>query len=593
MSPLLARRLAKAPPSLDRFAQVRRLIATSICTPSTAQQIESTATHNLAHAIRAQRLHSLSPPKPISLTRQVGLHLDVLVHVRHNVLASRDASRWDALKAGFHSGLSVLSDLEQIESSLLGSDRHARSSEAVVTILDDVQPLLSSGKRHFGPNTSPGPIIGLDSSSSRIKNTVAPFAERRQSGILHSRSYSTKALYVAKSVDFMTNLSGTYGLDRPIPLDTIMSQMRDIQLFQQFQKFKDASATGFKDAVRALYPLWHRVDQSGGKELVTMKDLVEVLSPCFTVPWAEISHILGKGTASKLKYMNKEQKTCVLFMRIYNIGRARAKQFYAAGARTLEDLLKLNETGTIKLQESQLIGIKLLDTDNSVLDFVALDQDFERLIPRTEIDQLKAGIQECLKSIDTGDDTPFEAELLGSYRQGLDFASDLDLAVRHVSFTDNEDNDKAKKLLDKIVQGLEASGLLATQYRLAHGGKKYMGLVKLKDGQHYRRIDIRLGPYDSYPYMLLGGSGDALLMKLMRHRAKARGMCLNEYGMGDKFEKVDQNPNGFRPGTMRIVANEREIFDLLGVPYLEPHERECSHWRQKYLDAGIDLAAIQ
>ncbi|SCZ92655.1 BZ3500_MvSof-1268-A1-R1_Chr5-2g08073 [Microbotryum saponariae] len=581
MSPIFARRLSKAPPSLDRFASFRRLLAT-ICTPSTTQQIESTATHHMAHSIRAQHLHSLSPPKPMSLTRQVGLHLDVIVHVRRNVLASKDASRWDPVKAGFHSGVSVVRDLEQVGSSIVGLE--ARPSSAVVSTLEGFRPLLPTEARHVGSSVASGPILGLGTSSSRSKRALTPFAARAPSGFLHSRLYSTKALstkalYVAKTVDFVTNLSQTYGLDRPVPLQEIMSQMRDIQLLQSYQETKAVSARGFKDAVRALYPLWHRVDQSGGKEVVRMKDLVGVLSPCFTVPWAEIAHILNKGKASKLSCMNKEQKTCVLFMRIYNIGRARAKQFYAAGARTLEDLLKLHELGTIKLQESQIIGIKLLD-------------DFERLISRSEMDELKARIEDCLKSIVTGDEKLFEAELLGSYRRGLDFASDLDLAVRHPSFTDSEDKEKARRLLDRIVEALEASGLLANQYRLAHGDKKYMGLIKLKDEQHYRRIDIRLGPYDSYPYMLLGGSGDALLMKLMRHRAKARGMCLNEYGMGDKFEKEDQNPNGFRPGTMRIVTNEREIFDLLGVPYLEPHEREYSHWRQKYIDAGIDLAAI-
>lgn len=31
-----------------------------------------------------------------------------------------------------------------------------------------------------------------------------------------------------------------------------------------------------------------------------------------------------------------------------------------------------------------------------------------------------------------------------------------------------------------------------------------------------------------------------------------------------------QNPNGFRPGTMKIVKSEKEIFELLGLPYVRP-----------------------
>lgn len=58
--------------------------------------------------------------------------------------------------------------------------------------------------------------------------------------------------------------------------------------------------------------------------------------------------------------------------------------------------------------------------------------------------------------------------------------------------------------------------------------------MKLPEHRHYRRIDVRLAPYPSYPYMLLGTTGDALLMKLMRHTAKKKGWCLNEFGMGEK-----------------------------------------------------------
>ena len=39
-------------------------------------------------------------------------------------------------------------------------------------------------------------------------------------------------------------------------------------------------------------------------------------------------------------------------------------------------------------------------------------------------------------------------------------------------------------------------------------------MIKLPQHKHFRRIDIRLTPDSSYPYILLGGSGDALLMKV-------------------------------------------------------------------------------
>ena len=47
---------------------------------------------------------------------------------------------------------------------------------------------------------------------------------------------------------------------------------------------------------------------------------------------------------------------------------------------------------------------------------------------------------------------------------------------------------------------------------------------------------------------------------------RSRGLTLNEYGMGEKWSAADQNPNGFRPGTLRVVESEREIFEILGFP---------------------------
>lgn len=37
---------------------------------------------------------------------------------------------------------------------------------------------------------------------------------------------------------------------------------------------------------------------------------------------------------------------------------------------------------------------------------------------------------------------------------------------------------------------------------------------------------------------------------------------------------------------MKIVKDEKEIFDLLGFPYLKPEERDYAIWRPKYEAAG-------
>ncbi len=99
---------------------------------------------------------------------------------------------------------------------------------------------------------------------------------------------------------------------------------------------------------------------------------------------------------------------------------------------------------------------------------------------------------------------------------------------------------KANEIMSKVIAKLTLDGLITPENQLSLGPKKFSGLMKLPGAKHYRRIDIRLSPWSSYYYCLLGGSGDALLQKLLRLTAKQRGLTLNEYGMGSSWTKADQ-----------------------------------------------------
>ena len=67
------------------------------------------------------------------------------------------------------------------------------------------------------------------------------------------------------------------------------------------------------------------------------------------------------------------------------------------------------------------------------------------------------------------------------------------------------------------------------------GPKKVIALTRCprtgREDAPWRQIDIRLCPLESLPFMLVGNTGDARLMKLLRWRARSMGLLLNEYGM--------------------------------------------------------------
>ena len=89
---------------------------------------------------------------------------------------------------------------------------------------------------------------------------------------------------------------------------------------------------------------------------------------------------------------------------------------------------------------------------------------------------------------------------------------------------------------------------------------KFMGIFKWKTSKP-RRIDIRIIPLESYYSALLYFTGSKDFNKQMRLNAITMDYTLNEYGL------YDEN------GKMFKVNSEKEIFDLLGLEYIQPINR--------------------
>ncbi|GAA5994352.1 hypothetical protein JCM5350_004295 [Sporobolomyces pararoseus] len=428
------------------------------------------------------------------------------------------------------------------------------------------------------------PRVSAPSFRRSIKPTSV-FETRLPSRALNTRSFSSLSLstqfklvppstplaqpYSTQTVTRKNALRAKFPQDTKIDLEQILKDFRDLELLEAIKGVRPKSATGFKDSHRALYPLYHRVDQ-GEIPHATFGDLDAALPEVYSAAWTTIEQRLVHKKVWKLESLTKHEKALLNLVALHSIGAKRAEVFVANGCRTAEDLVKADQKGKIKLTKAQKIGL-------------SHREDFNRLIPRMEMEKLKVALETALKKAKND----FEMEILGSFRRGVGFSSDIDLAVRHKSFLNKDDEATAKPLMAMIVKQLEDDGLIERENQLMLGPKKFAGLMKLPNHRHYRRIDIRLAPYLSYPYMLLGSSGDALLMKLMRHTAKKKGWCLNEFGMGEKYAPEDENPNGFRPGTLKIVKSEREIFDLLGLPYLKPEQRDFSVWKGIFARAGV------
>uniref|UniRef100_A0A3Q3E978 DNA polymerase n=1 Tax=Labrus bergylta TaxID=56723 RepID=A0A3Q3E978_9LABR len=83
--------------------------------------------------------------------------------------------------------------------------------------------------------------------------------------------------------------------------------------------------------------------------------------------------------------------------RVTGIGPAAARKFFEEGVKTLEDLKKIEH----KLNHHQQIGLKYFE-------------EFEKRIPRTEMEKMETLILEELKEIDQ----EYIGTICGSYRRG-------------------------------------------------------------------------------------------------------------------------------------------------------------------------------
>ncbi|XP_058493182.1 DNA polymerase beta [Solea solea] len=262
----------------------------------------------------------------------------------------------------------------------------------------------------------------------------------------------------------------------------------------------------------------------------------------------KIDEFLQTGKLRKLeKIRTDDTSTSInLLTRVTGIGPAAARKFFEDGVKTLDDLKKIEH----KLNHHQQIGLKYFE-------------EFEKRIPRTEMEKMETLIHGELEEIDT----EYLGTICGSYRRGAASSGDIDILLTHPDYT--SDTEKQPKLLHAVVDHLESIGFVTDT--LSKGDTKFMGVCQLQqndDEEEYlhRRIDIRLIPKDQYYCGVLYFTGSDIFNKNMRTHALEKGFTLNEYTI---------RPLGVTgvAGEPLMVDSEKDIFDYIHYKYKEPKDR--------------------
>ncbi|KAL2939235.1 DNA polymerase lambda [Bienertia sinuspersici] len=240
-----------------------------------------------------------------------------------------------------------------------------------------------------------------------------------------------------------------------------------------------------------------------------------------------IQEIVSTGKLSKLEHFENDEKvkTIVLFWEIWGVGAATALALYEKGHRTLDDLK--NEPS---LSAAQKLGLQYYD-------------DIKKRIPRHEVAEMEKILQNVGEEVLPG----VVIVCGGSYRRGQSSCGDMDIIITH------PDGKSHKGFLAKFVTRLKDMNFLREELR-------------------YSTHSEEVFPKSIYPFGLIHWTGNDTLNRRLRLLASSKGYRLDETGLFLSTPSSDSK-RGSRGMTSMHFDTEKEVFDFLGYPYLEPNER--------------------
>ncbi|KAF3441409.1 hypothetical protein FNV43_RR15323 [Rhamnella rubrinervis] len=267
-----------------------------------------------------------------------------------------------------------------------------------------------------------------------------------------------------------------------------------------------------------------------------------------------IQEIVTTGKLSKLEHFETDEKvrTISLFGEVWGIGPATALKLYDKGHRTLDDLK--NE---YSLTNAQKLGLKYFD-------------DIKQRITRKEVQEM-----ECLLKKAGEDILPGVVIVCGgSYRRGKASCGDLDIIITQ------PDGNSHKGFLPKYVKHLKDIKFLREDLVFSthseegtdSGVDTYFGLCTYPGQEQRHRIDLKVYPRDIYAFGLIAWTGNDVLNRRLRLLADSKGFRLDDTGLFPATHGSGSK-KGAKANTSLKFNEEKEVFDFLGFPWLEPHER--------------------
>lgn len=219
---------------------------------------------------------------------------------------------------------------------------------------------------------------------------------------------------------------------------------------------------------------------------------------------------------------------------VHGIGAIQARRLYERGIKSVAEYKRAIEAGREEATSHLRASLKY-------------HRDLQSRIPRAEISQF-------IKTIQTK--YGYNPIPSGSYRMGRTTSGDIDLILVIDS------KPERTTLIDRMLE----DKMLIHVYNRSE--KKMNGLIRTRPRGKVRHFDLLfLDSSEQVPWYLLYFGSGVTFSKWIRQEAKRQGYKLNEKGL---FDAKTGRRLPFHP------TSEREIFEKLRIPWVEPHLRGSS-----------------
>lgn len=282
----------------------------------------------------------------------------------------------------------------------------------------------------------------------------------------------------------------------------------------------------------------------------------------------KISEIIKTGFLTKAIEIQdgpegQKVKSITELTKIPEIGPTKAEKLYKDGITTIAELTVAFTKDSKILNAKQQIGLKYYS-------------DLEKRIPRSEMDSWNeffiVMLNFTIKRMKIKPEN-VSMQLVGSYRRKAKDSGDIDILLT------SKDSEQGKNLMKNFIKELLRSDNLDSSLVFSSGTTKFMGLGKIDN--YYRHIDIFYYSEKEYPFALLFSTGSGQFNIEMRADAIKKGYSLSEKAIiYDGIHTITKEEYKLKIGK-DYPTEEKDIFDFLGLIYIDPENRQSGAILQK------------